>query len=423
MNKNSPDHPLDKNLEHMLKHTLDAPNPLFQQRLVQHVLQEVEQQNRNHERRRNIRRTWVGIAAAVVLVLGAVWWGMPISNAPVAQVTNLYGHVVIDNHTTSQSIRESSTLQPGQRVKTASGSQAKIELNDQSLLITDPRTVLHVDDNGRGPTIALEQGAISVEAPKQAPGRSIGIQAGHAHIKVLGTQLDVRLIRKPDHTEQTYVRVFSGSVELASAGHKVLVLPGTEAVAEKGRAPVRSSVVFEVNELIRLFNQTQASDEYQGLPAIIDFTTDTLWTLIPVEQLTRTEPDRVTLTLSHPSFQVKAYTLEGVEVTTRGSGRVLQLDTSNLSQSTPEYLLIKIPNSRGWFQTTAEGLYACTWDGSEGDPLRLVQFHLRLVQFHLPPLAQIENISPGIIEKKNQRNRLIVTVAARIQFPQVTMRQ
>jgi len=270
-----------------------------------------------------------------------------------------------------------------------------------------------VDATRQGPVVALEQGAVTIEAKKQAPGQSIDINAGSSHIKVLGTKLDVRLAKKPDGTEQTRVRVFSGCVELESGGSKVLVLPGTEAVADEGQAPVRSSVVFEVNEMIRLFAQTRESDDLQGLPVIIDFTADTLWTVAPGESLVKTGPGTFDLSLSYPAFGSKVYTLEGVELVTRGSGKVLQLDTSSaISQELPEYFIIKIPKVKGWFHTVDEGLYTCDLRGTEADPLSLIQFHL-------PQHTQIEDISQEIIERTSKRNRLMVTIAAQVRWPRV----
>ncbi len=412
MSDHSPKSPLEKNLENMLKSTLADPNPLFQERLARDVLQAVRQQGRREWQWTRFRRVLVGMAA-VVLVVVALWWGMDSSIPPIAQVTNLYGRVTIQSNGDTQAIQDTSELQSGQLVKTAPGSQARIVLNDQSLLLPDPRTILRVERTRKGPTVLLERGAVTIEARKQAPGQSIDISAGGSHIKVLGTKLDVRLARKPDGTEQTYVRVFSGRVELDSGGSKVLVLPGTQAVADAGQAPVRSSVVFEVNELIRLFDQTHESVDLEGLPAIVDFTTDTLWTVVPGKSLIRTGPGTFDLTLNYPAFGSKAYTLEGVEIAAQGNGRAFHLDTSGTpSQEVPECLIIRIPNARGWFRIVDEGAYACKLDGSEADPLSLIQFHL-------PQHTQIEDVSQEIIEKTRRRNRLMVTIAARVRLPQV----
>lgn len=412
MNDRSPNSPLEKNLETMLRSTLGDPNPSFQETLTRDVLREVKQQGQRESQSIRFKRLLAGIAA-IMLVVVALRWGVDNSMQPVAQVTNLYGQVTVQSSGASQTIQHTVDLRSGQRVKTAPGSRARISLNDQSLLIPDPRTILKVDATRQGPTVALEQGAVTIEARKQARGQAIGIRAGGSRIKVLGTKLDVRLVKKPDGTEQAYVRVFSGCVELASGGSKVLVLPGTEAVADEGQAPVRSSVVFEVNELMRLFHQSNASDDLQGLPAIIDFTKDTLWTLVPGESLAKTGPNTFDLMLNYPAFGSRAYTVEGVEIATQGNGKALQLDTSSTpSQEAPEYLIIKMPRVRGWFRVVDEGLYACDLHGNETDPLSLIQFHL-------PQHTQIEDVSQEIIEKTSKRNRLIVTIAAKTRLPQI----
>jgi len=416
MSKNPPDNPLKKNLKNMLKCALDDPNPLFQERLVRDVLLAVKQQSQSKShstQAARIKRVLISMAA-IVLVLVALRWNIDKSIEPIAQVTTLFGHVTIQNNGESLAIRDSSELQSGQRVKTAAGSQARIVLKDQSQLTPDPRTILRISRTKQGPAISLEQGAVTIEAKKQSPGKLIGITAGNAYIKVLGTKLNVRLVKKHDGTKQTCVRVFSGSVALESGGRKVLVLPGTQAVADEGKAPVRSSMVFEVNELIRLFHQTNEADDLQGLPVIIDFTTDALWALVPGESLAKTGPGTFDLTLNYPAFGSKVYTVEGVEVATQGSGKVLHLDmSSTLSQQTHDYFIIKIPNVRGWFRIVNKGLYACELHGSETDPLGLIQFHL-------PQHTQINNASPEIIEKTSKRNRLIVTTSARVRLPRIS---
>ena len=145
-------------------------------------------------------------------------------------------------------------------VRTRAGSKAQILLPDQSKLIPEPRTSLHIARTWHGPRITLEQGTLSLEAAKQPTGKAITIESSRAHIKVLGTKLDVRRVEKPSGKQQTRVRVLSGQVELESGGQKVQLLPGTEGVADENQPPTRVSLVFEVNELIELFNQTSVLD-------------------------------------------------------------------------------------------------------------------------------------------------------------------
>ena len=416
MNNHLPKDPFETNLEALLRAAFDKPDPRFQERLQRDVHLAIQQQDTGKPSVHRLRRFLIG-AAAIILVAASIWVAVDEPAQPVAQVTTLYGHVTVEAEGASEAIQASRTLASGARVQTAVGSRAQILLGDQSRLLPDPRTILQVDRTRQGPTVSLTQGAVTVEARKQAPGQQIGIRAGSSHIKVLGTRLDVRLVKKPDGTEQTRVRVLSGRVEVASGGHKVLVLPGTEAVADAGQAPVRSSLVFEVNELIRLFQKSQAiaeaSGQRSGLPMLVDYTSDTLWAVVPNAGLRETGGDTFEWSLNYPAFRSRVYTLEGVEVPSQGIGKVLRLDMSSEGSSpVPEYLIVKIPNARGWFHRIDKGLVACALDGDETHPLRLIQFHL-------PPLTFIEKASPPIIERMNKRNRLMVTMAARVRLPQL----
>ena len=299
------DDQFDENLKRMFESAFDPPRPGFQDRLVSDVLDEVAAQRKlaRQESGTSFRRAvqgvstkwwwrpWVyaGAAGATLLVAAAIWISMAAGNRAIGQVSCLYGFVTVQNGGGSQAVSEATELKSGQRIRTRAGSKAQILLPDKSKLIPEPRTSLQVARTRHGPRITLEQGTIRLEAAKQPAGKAITIEASHAHVKVLGTKLDVRLVEKPAGTQQTRVRVLSGQVELESGGQKVLLLPGTEGVAEENQPPVRISLVFEVNELIGLFNQTSVlakqSGRAYGPPALIDLTTATVWAVVPSKSL------------------------------------------------------------------------------------------------------------------------------------------
>lgn len=426
-------HHFDKNLKRMLESAFEPPRPAFQEQLVQDVLAEVKQEramekqgrvsavmNILREIRASLRRVqvrWAAGIAVVLLVAVGIWLGTGAVGGKLGQVSCLYGLVVVQEDGTSETVSQAMDLKSGQRVKTQVGSQAQIVLPDRSRLIPEPRTSLQIARTRQGPRIKLEQGTVSVEAAKQARGQSITIEAARARVKVLGTRLDVRLVEKSTGSHQTRVRVVSGRVEMESGGRNVLLLPGTEGVADEGQPPVRSSVVFEVNELLGLVNQTRVlaaqSGRTYGLPAIIDLTTETLWLVVPGQRLQATGPSTFSVKLKYPAFRARAYTLEGAELPSEGKGNVLRLEASGVSgPPAPEYVILKVPGVGGLVRAGAEGLVECSFRGTDRDLPALIQLHL-------PESARIEQAAPSLVGTSRERNRLIVTLAASIDLPQV----
>ncbi len=419
----------DENLKRMLSSTLNQPNTGFQDRLVQDVLAEVARQ-RNRELASSRRQSVVSFflllrrplafaaagAAVVALALG-IWLRPGPASRAIGRVSCLYGLVAVQDNGSSRMVSEPVGLRSGQRVMTRSGSKAQILLPDQSRLIPDPRTTVQIAQTRKGPRILLEHGTLGIEATKQTPGKSMTIEASRTHVKVLGTKLDVRLVEKPSGARQTRVRVLSGSVEMESGGRKLLVPAGTEGVADEGQPPVRYSSVFEVNELIRLVEETHAlvrrSGRAYGQPAIIDLTTSTLWSIIPVQVLSSAGPNGFSLRLKYPAFQATAYSLDGVEIPSEGSSEVLHLDVSKAAGALASgYFILKVPGVGGLLQTTGEDHYECAIPTSDTDLPSLIQLHL-------PESARIENAVPAVAGTTTERNKLIITVAASARLPQV----
>ena len=420
----------DENLKRMLASALNQPSPGFQDRLVQDVLAEVARE-RNRElalsRRQfeavsffQLLRRPLGFAvagAAVMAIALGIWLRPGPASHAMGRVSCLYGLVAVQDNGSSRTISEPAGLRSGQRVMTRSGSKARILLSDQSTLTPDPRTTIQIAQTRQGPKIVLEQGRLGIEAAKQPRGKSMTIEACETRVKVLGTKLDVRLVEKLSGTRQTRVRVFSGSVEMESGGQKLLVPAGTEGVADEGQPPVRYSSVFEVNELIRLMDETRAlarqSGRTHGPPAIIDLTSSTVWSVIPVQALHPSSPNVLSLRLKYPAFGAIAYSLDGAEIPSAGSGELLQLDLSNAAGTLASgYVILKVPGVGGLLQTTGEDRYECAIPGSDTDLPSLIQLHL-------PESARIENAVPAVAGTTTERNKLIITVAASARLPQV----
>ncbi|MHC4155112.1 MAG: FecR domain-containing protein [Planctomycetota bacterium] len=361
------------------------------------------------------------VAAAAMVMASVIWFAPQGSPEVVGEVRNLHGIVRLKNGGSPENVSATANLLAGQWVELLSGSRAEILLDDQSRLLPEPRTIFRVSDGSSGREILLRRGTMAIQAAKQPPGKCLTVRTDGSRIRVLGTKLDVRLVRKPDGTGRTRVTVTSGSVELESCGETVLLVPNTEGIADEGRAPVRRSSNLEVNEMIRLFDKNnelaaQSSAE-AGLPVIIDFmggSSATVWAIVPWKNVEATGTGQYLLRLRHPTFGVEAFALDGVALHVSGKGNLLFIDFSDgLTRTTPlTHLILRIPDVEGLFRA------------EQGD---VFQFHVKagrprivtLFQFRLPESAYIEEISPEPVEMERKLNRLVLTIAADSQAPDV----
>jgi hypothetical protein len=360
-------------------------------------------------------------AAAAVIAASLIWFSPREPAGAVGQVSNVYGIVMLKNHGSPENVLATADILPGQWVEVLSGSRAEVLLKDQSRLLPEPRTVFQINVKRAGFDILLQRGAIAIEAAKQPPGKSLTVKTDGSRIRVLGTKLDVRLVRKPDGTRRTRVSVTSGSVELESSGKTILLLPDTEGIADEGQAPVRRSANLEVNEMIRLFDKNNElaaqSNVEAGLPVIIDFmggSSATIWTVVPQEKIQATGTGRYSLKLRSPALEVEAFTLDGVALDVDGRGNVLQIGPADVLTSSPGpgYIILKMPNITGLFQAGDKDAFQ--FDSTPSDASIVTLF-----QFRLPESTYIEEIFPRPLETERKLNRLVVTVAANSQMPHV----
>jgi len=403
---------LEENLIKMLNSAMKKADSAFEENLTKAVLTEVNKQ-RSAVRYRLFFKRMSFAAAAALIVIAAIRFTNQGTAESVGQVRNIYGIVTVRNGNTTEKVIETADIRPKQWIETLSGSKAEILLKDKSKLWPAPRTVLQISNGKKGQQILLQRGFVAIEAAKQPSGKSLTIKTDGSKVRVLGTNLDVRLVKKPDGSKQTRVSVASGSVELESSGEKVLLSANTEGIADEGKTPVKRPSNLEVSEMVRLFNKNNElairSNAKAGLPAIIDFkggSTAAVWTMVPYEKLEETSAGQYSLKLKYPAFGARIFTLEGTELPVSSKGRNLQIDFSGLDvdPSQINQLVLHLPEIKGIFQS------------DDGNIVRLDRparsFPIvTLFQFRLPESANIEQIHPEPIETARKLNKLLVTVA------------
>ncbi len=173
--------------------------------------------------------------------------------------------------------------------------------------------------------------------------------------------------------------------------------------------------------MIRLFHKNNElaaqSNIKAGLPVIVDFTgvsAATIWTLIPWEKFETTGNGRYFLKLKSPAFDVKAFTLDGITLEVSGKGDVLHIDLSDTPAKSARltHVILRIPDIKGLFQAKEKDVF-------QFDRPAATARVITLFQFRLPEGAYIHQVSPEIIEREKDLNRLVVTIAANSQMPEI----
>jgi hypothetical protein len=403
----------EENLSKMLNSAMKKTDSSFDENLTKVVLTEVDKQ-RSALRYRLIFKKISLAAAAAVIVIAAIRFANQGPVESVGQVRNIYGIVTISNGNIPEKVIETTDIRAGQWIETLSGSKAEILLKDKSKLWPAPRTVLQISNGRNGQQILLQRGFVAIEAAKQPSGKSLTIKTDGSKVKVLGTNLDVRLVKRPDGSKRTRVSVASGSVELESSGEKVLLSANTEGIADEGKTPVKRPSNLDVSEMVRLFNKNNElaaqSNVDAGLPSIIDFkggSTAAVWTMVPFEKLEETGAGHYLIKLKYPAFGARVFTLEGTELPVSNQGRNLQIDFSSLDvdPSQINQLVLHLPEIKGIFRSDDGNVIR--FDRSTS-PRPIVT----LFQFRLPESANIEQIYPEPIETARKLSKLLITVAA-----------
>lgn len=411
MKSDSPQDIFEENLSKMLNSSMKKVDSAFEENLTKAVLAEVNKQRSVVSYRLFFKK--MSFVAAAVIVIAAIWFTHQGPVESLGQVRNLYGIVTVSSGNTSEKVVETADIRPGQWVETLSGSKAEILLKDKSKLLPAPRTVFQVNNGKNGQRILLQQGFVAIEAAKQPLGKSLTIKTDGSQVRVLGTNLDVRLVKRPDGSKRTRVSVASGSVELESSGEKVLLSANTEGIADEGKAPIKRPSNLELSETVWLFNKNNElaiqSNINVGLPAIIDFkggSTAGVWTIVPYEKLEEIGAGQYLLKLKYSASGTRVFTLEGTELPVKSQGRSLQIDFSNLSPNPAQNnrLILHLPQIKGVFQTDEENMI-------QFDRSASLYPIVNLFQFRLPESATIEQIYPEPIETVRKLNKLVITVA------------
>jgi ferric-dicitrate binding protein FerR (iron transport regulator) len=406
----------EENLQRLLQAAAGEENSDFQERLAGVLRKEVKEQRRADRERLFLKGLPTAVAAAAVIAL--VWVLLNPKAEGVDWLQPIYGAVEVVDGDSPRPVAASEPVRTGQSVRTLSGSKALILMKDGSKLTVLPRSAIQIADGRRGSAFKLQEGAINVEAAQQRRGRVLAIETTPgAWIRTLGTVFEVRLVKRPDGTQQTRVGVTSGLVELESGGDKVLLGARTEGYAEEGQSPRRHLANPRLDEMLRLLDKTaelaRQGGTKPGRPYMFevrDASTTSLWTVASLGEFGRARDGGYSLRLKSPAAQVRLFTLDGREIPVSCQGRDVKIDKSAVSPGLPAdtRFILHFQEVRGILRVEDKGVIRFAKPVGALDTLTLLRFRL-------PGRVRVERISPEPIETTTMPNRTVLTVAAHVQ--------
>jgi hypothetical protein len=207
------------------------------------------------------------VAAAIVLGLGLVaWpWMQQFTRSvgtlhTIVQAANGNVYRVAENRT--QAIAVGTRISAGERIRTAPGSGAKVQLSDGSVVEMRERSEIFVRESGDGTTVNLERGQIIVEAAKQKSDLHLFVKTEDSLVSVKGTIFSVNA-----GTKGSRVSVVEGEVHVDRSGGSDVLRAGDQTVTHPSitRVPVRSEVAWSGNaeKYGRMLNEIAKSIDAQ----------------------------------------------------------------------------------------------------------------------------------------------------------------
>lgn len=175
-----------------------------------------------------------GLAFGSMVVVTAVflyraYWQVPPGVR--AEVQSVDGAAYLISGNVDRSIAPGAVLHEGEQLRTAPDSRAAVRLADGSLVQINQRSTLSVGVRGRDMTVALDRGAVIVEAAHRTSGH-LYVHTPDFRVAVTGTIFSVDAGLKGSR-----VGVLQGSVQVSHAGLHAVLHPGEQFATSDNLAP------------------------------------------------------------------------------------------------------------------------------------------------------------------------------------------
>jgi hypothetical protein len=175
-----------------------------------------------------------GLAFSSMVVLTSVflyraYWQVPPGVR--AEVQSVDGAAYLISDSVDRPITPGAALHEGEQLRTAADSRATVRLADGSLVQINQRSTLSVGARGRDMTVALDRGAVIVEAAHRTSGH-LYVHTPDCRVAVTGTIFSVDAGLKGSR-----VGVLQGSVQVSHAGLHPVLHPGEQFATSDNLAP------------------------------------------------------------------------------------------------------------------------------------------------------------------------------------------
>jgi len=175
-----------------------------------------------------------GLAFASMLVLSAVFFYRAYLQVPPgvrAAVQSVDGAAYLISDNVDRPIAAGAALREGEQLRTGADSRATVRLADGSLVQINQQSTLSVGARGRDMTVALDGGAVIVEAAHRTSGH-LYVRTPDCRVAVTGTIFSVDAGLKGSR-----VGVLQGSVQVSHAGLHPVLHPGEQFATSDSLAP------------------------------------------------------------------------------------------------------------------------------------------------------------------------------------------
>lgn len=180
---------------------------------------------------RALRWAFVPCLAALVVTffIYRAFWQVPPGVR--AEVRSIDGAAYRISDAGDRQLSVGDTLQEGDHLRTSGGAHAVLRLADGSSVEVNERTVLTVGARGRNMTVALDDGAVIVQAAKRASGH-LYVKTPDCRVAVTGTVFSVDAGIKGSR-----VAVLEGSLHVTHSGVDTLMHAGEQVTTSDNLSP------------------------------------------------------------------------------------------------------------------------------------------------------------------------------------------
>jgi hypothetical protein len=176
---------------------------------------------------------WAAAAACLLAVASLfvyrAYWQIPPGVR--AEVVSIDGSTYVTTYGTDRQLATGSKIGDGDLVRTTGSSRAVLRLSDGSTLEMNQRTRVKIGARGRNMTVALNQGAVIVQAAHRTSGH-LYVKTPDCRVAVVGTIFSVDAGLKGSR-----VAVLQGAVHVAHAGVDSMLNPGDQLTTSDNLSP------------------------------------------------------------------------------------------------------------------------------------------------------------------------------------------